>query len=228
MDIVEESNKTLIRLENNDPEMTAVSVINRDHSPRHNIKSNGCFWLHDGADLSRLGNAIGHNTHLESISLHKSSEWTRDSRPLFEGIQQNTTMIYLWLEGGIGNEISSMNIRNLSDMICIYRCDLRGGVAGALVPCIKKCHKLKQIEILNCDIDDDSLNDIASGVRGLSSLQTLFLWRRRSSDSIGIEGSEALASVLKDPNCNLTNLQLLLTGFNDESTTKIVSSFFVR
>ena len=92
MDIVEKSNTALRRIVQNDPKLTSLSVVNQDHTTNHNDHT-GYFWLHNGADLSKLGKAIGNNTHLIGVSLYKSSEWmTRTgTNAFFEGLGRNTT-----------------------------------------------------------------------------------------------------------------------------------------
>ena len=157
MDIVEKSNTTLHRIEQNDPKLTHLAVVGRDYTIEHKV---ACFWLHDTADLSRLGNAIANNIYLETISLKESSEWTLDTAPLFEGLQRNTTVKELWLHGGIDNNILSEYVANISNLtrIGITKCDLRGGVAGSLAPGIKKSQKLKDIIVFYCNIDDASVN----------------------------------------------------------------------
>ena len=58
MDIVEKSSKTLRRVEQNDPKLKNLTIRNQNQTT---ARTKGCFWLHDGADLSRLGNAIANN-----------------------------------------------------------------------------------------------------------------------------------------------------------------------
>ena len=90
MSIVEDSNKTLRRIENNDPELKSLAVVDRGYSTGISTSVDACFWLHDGADVLRLGNAIANNEHLEGISLYESSEWTSqlDTNALFDGLQR--------------------------------------------------------------------------------------------------------------------------------------------
>lgn len=98
MSIVEISNETLRRIEQNDPKLTSLYIANQGHSTGN---TDSYFWLHDSADVSRLGNAIANNTHLEGIEFHNSSEWTLDMTFLFEGLQRNTSVKDLWLHGGL-------------------------------------------------------------------------------------------------------------------------------
>lgn len=66
--IVEQSNKTLRRLEQDDPKLTSLYIVNPDHQLlRGNQSPRQYFWLHDGAELSRLGNAIANNTKGDNI-----------------------------------------------------------------------------------------------------------------------------------------------------------------
>lgn len=231
MDIVEESNKTLRRLERNDPKLTTLAIFNRDHST---ARIKGCFWLHEGADLSRLGNAIANNTNLKRITFHKSSEWEYQSlaekKAFFDGLKRNTTIEHLRLNGGIGNGIFNDIVANNSNLteISIHRGVVRGGgVTGSLASAVKKCSNLNNLRFINCGMDDASLKDIALGVRGLSCLQKLYLWKSSSSSNvsdIGIGSAESIVSLLQDPSCNISRLDLDNTKFNNECIQIIVNS----
>jgi len=224
MDIVEESNKTLLRAEQNDPKLKSLTIRNRNHTTG---RIRGCFWLHDGADLSRLGNAITNNTNLKKISFYKSSE-RQFNKTFFKVLKRNATITQVCLKGGIDNNILSKYVANNGNLteITIHRGDVRGGgVAGSLIPAIKKCQNLNNLSFSACSIDDASLKDIVLGIRGLSRLEKLYLWRRRSSDSdIGIGSAESIVSLLQDPSCNLISLDLDRIGFNNECIQIIASS----
>jgi len=74
-----------------------------------------------------------------------------------------------------------------------------------------------------CKFDDESLKDIALGIRGLR-LQKLHIWNWSSTNSIGIEGAEAIGSLLQDVSCSLADLRLDSAGFNNESIQIVVNS----
>jgi len=147
-DIVEQSNKTLRRLEQDDPKLTSlyINIVNPDHPLRGNQRlPRQYFWLHDGADLLRLGNAIANNTQLKEIIFHESIRWgDRFDAHLLEGLQQNTSINKLSLYGGIEIGILNQYVSNNNSLvhICIHGRDLRGGVAGTLAPVIKRCQNL--------------------------------------------------------------------------------------
>ena len=231
MDLVEKSNATLRRIEQNDPKLTVLSIVNRDYTT---TRSN-CFWVHDGAGLSRLGHAIANNTNLKKISFHKSSEWgynsTAERKAFFDGLKQNTTIKHLWLKGGIGHgsEIFYEVVANNSNLeqIRIHRGDVRGGVARSLASAVKKCSNLNDLDISMCIIDDASLKDIALGIRGLSRLEKLSVWNSLSSpneSNIGIGSAESVVSVMQDSCCNLINLDLNNMRFNNECIQIIIDS----
>ena len=218
MSIVERSDDTLRRLEQNDPKLrTSLSIANRGHTTGHT--SDTCFWLHDSADVLRLGNAIANNTHLERIVIHNCSEWTLDTKSLFEGLQQSTSVKELWLRGGIGIGVLNEFVANNSNLtkISIQTCDLRNGVARALSQTIKKCQNLNHLNILNCKLDNESLKEFALGIKGLSWLQELHMWNYSSINSIDIEGARAIGSLLQDLSGSVVNLKLYNVGFNHES-----------
>jgi len=106
---VEKSKVALLRVEQNDPQLLSISIVGQDHSMVmvNSTSRINYFWVQDEADLSRLGNAIGNNTHLIKISFHKSSEWMSsfNTKPFFEGLQRNTNIEHLSLDGGIDIEI---------------------------------------------------------------------------------------------------------------------------
>ena len=238
-DIIEESNTTLRRIEQHDPQLTSLAIVNRDSTGDYTTR--GQFWLHDEADLMRLGNSIANNTHLKEIALYNTLEWTVDARSLFEGLQRSTTIKLLSLHGntpttihdtrhgGIGIGILNEFVANSSSVtgITIHRCDLRGGVARALSQTITKCPTLNKFMTISCDIDNASLKEIVSGIKGLSSLQILNILNyslTSDNNNIGIEGAEAIQNLLQDPGCNLTDLRLYRSGFNSECIQIIVDS----
>jgi len=180
MSIVKISDETLRRIENNDPNLTYINVVSRDYTDNQTVK--GYFWLHNGADVSRLGNAIANNTHLKSIELCGTSEWmlatTLDTAPLFEGLQRSTTIKLLSLKGDIGIGILYEFVANSSSItnITLLDCDLRWSVLSrALAQAITKCPNLKVITMFHCNIEGASVKQFASGIKGMSCLQRLEL-----------------------------------------------------
>ena len=234
MDIVEESNTTLRRIEQNDPKLLSLAIVNRDHSP-NNDSTRGSFWLHEGADLSRLGNAIGNNKHLDGIALKVgvSSDWTTlNTTPLIKGLQRSNTIKNLSLNGNIG--IGDLNEygANISSptRIGIFHCDLRGGMAGDLASAMHVFPNLNDISVYLCKIDDESLNQFASGIKGISSLRELYLLSIDDdttddyTGSIdGTEGAEAIVSLFQDPKCNINKLVLSGASLKNESIQIIVN-----
>jgi len=231
MDIVEESNKILRCIEQNDYMLNYLAIVHRDHSRSDHTKR-GYFWLYDGADLKRLGNAIANNTQLESISFHKTSEWTLDIMPLLEGLQRNTTIRKFSLHESIGigilNECVANNIMSFKQ-ISIYNCDLRdGALSRALAQAIRKCSDLNDLYICMCRVDDASINQLIASGRGLSCLEKLYLLHAKFDDYTtmieGIEGAKAIATLFQHPSCNITHLNLSSVRLSSESTQIIVSS----
>ena len=237
MDIVEKSNTTLCRIEDNDPKLTYLNVVGRDYTTEHNKRNEpknlACFWLHDGADLSRLGSAIANNTRLDSIALNKSSEWTLDTTPLIKGLQRNTLIKKLSLHGSIGIGVLNESVANISNLtdISLYNGDLRGGVAGTLTSAMNICPNLNEITICVCKVDDASLNQFASGIIGISSLQRLRILHATavvegndySGNIDGTEGAKSIVTLFQDPSCNINNLDVASCGFNNESIQLIVN-----
>jgi len=230
MDIVEESNKTLSRLENNDPGLTSLDIVSLSHTLGDRVA--GRFWMHNGADLLKLGNAIGNNEHLTLISFHESLEWTLDTAPLFEGLQRNSTIRNLSLHGSIGIGILNEYVANISSLtrIGILSCDLRGGVAGSLAQAVHMFPNLNIIALCHCKIDDASLKAFALGIKGLSCLQEMYLLSIDEDPTNGYtgcingtKGAKAIATLLQDPNCNISHLELSSFGFHNNSIQIIVN-----
>ena len=229
MNIVEKTNATLIRIEQNDPKLKSLSVVNQDHSAGDTTTR--YFWLHNGADLRRLGNAIANNTQIQGITFHKSSDWTGDTASLLEGLKRNTTINRLYLHGSIGIDILNKCVANISLVrICMMNCDLREGIAGSIAPVMKMCPTLNDICIIRCKLDDVGLKAFATGIRGSSTLQKLNLNHTNAvvtddyrGNIDGNEGAEAIAALLQDPNCGLTELKLSNIGFSNDSIQQIVN-----
>ena len=232
MDTVEKSNATLRRIEQNDPKFKSLHIVGRDNTAGHT--SDTCFWPHDSCRCVRLGNAIANNTHLEGIVFHNCSEWTLDIKSLFEGLQQSTTIRFLTLHGGIGIRVLNEFVANSSSItdLSIETCDLRDGVSRALSQTITKCPNLKGITMFNCKIDDAGLNQFASGIIGISSLERLRILHANAvvngnnytGNIDGTEGAKAILALFQDPNCNLTDLDLASCGFSNDSIQIVVNS----
>ena len=223
MDIVEKSNAILRRIEQNDPKLTSLAIVDRGHT-RDYLK--GCFWCYDGVDMSRLGNAIANNTQLREITFHNSSEWTH-TRSFFEGLQRNTAITRLQLNGYVANAVLDNYVANNSSLkqISIMSYDLRDGVAGNFAKAMKKCPSLNTVSIVGKPkVDDASMRDFALGIiRGLSSLEKLFICLNVSTGIDGIQGAEAIGNLLQDPNCNLNTLMICWHDITNESVSIIVN-----
>lgn len=101
--------------------------------------------------------------------------------------------------------------------------DLRGGVVGTLAPVIKRCPNLNIISLLSCKLDDECIKDTL-GIKE-TYLRQLHLCNLSARDnSIGIEGAEAIESLVKDVSCSLTDLRLRKVGFDNESIQIVVNS----
>ena len=98
-----------------------------------------------------------------------------------------------------------------------------GGVVGTLAPVMKGCPNLNIVSLLSCKLDDESIKDTL-GIKGLR-LRQLHLCNLSARDnSIGVEGAEAIGSLVKDVSCSLTDLRLRKVGFNNESIKIVVNS----
>ena len=73
--------------------------------------------------------------------------------------------------------------------------------------------------LISCNVDDDILVEFISGIRGPHQLRTLDL----SWNTFGLAGCEALATLLRDPSCNLTWLDLEGNNRIDDSCAAILA-----
>lgn len=216
------------RLVENDPDLAEVVVSNSGFSPS---VVRGYFWSIESAELSRLGGAIGKNTHLRCLDF-RGNELTNifaeeDRTLFFKGIKRNASIHYLtmWrcdLSEGVGREILNEFVANNDNLttITLYGCDLGSGGARVLTSATKNCANLNGINLLSCRINDDILHDIVHGIRGLPQLDVLGL----VLNNIGRAGCEALATMLQGPNCNLTTLDLQANNRIDDKCAKILAN----
>jgi len=109
-------------------------------------------------------------------------------------------------------------------------CDLRGGIAGSIASAMKICPTLNDIFIGRCKLEDVGLKAFATAITGSSTLQKLNLFHTNAvvtdndyrGNIDGNEGAEAIAALLKDPNCGLAELKLSNIGFSNDSIQKII------
>jgi len=181
---------TLSRVEQNDPDLKMLDM-SRDWDSN--------YWPNDSAELSRLGDTIGRNTHLQSLYIvsprAEDIHMFAHNRTFFEGLKRNASIENLGLmqfdlsgeiRRGIMNEYV-VNSNQLKTMM-LSRCALGNGGIGVLTSAVTRCPNLETIHLPGCNIDDGMLEEFISGIRGLNQLEILNL----SCNIFGQTGCEAL------------------------------------
>ena len=216
----EHSQETLHMVEQNDPSL--VNLFLSTNRPQQNFR---CFNSSDARDFSRLGAAIGANTHITGLAVWL--QLTAVNSGLYDGLKRNTSINRLGLvEGnivdGILNDILKVYWEpnnNLSD-IRIVGCNLENGGDGIIATTLKKCINLKCVALYQCNITDEKLMPIVEGIRGHRMLEVLDMEGNR----IGDAGCDAIAALLEDPSCTLQELKLARNNISTEGATTIANS----
>ena len=206
------SQETLRRIEQNDTEFTGLQTSS------------------DASDYSRLGVAIGNNTHLKTLVVALDEEGSLDvaSNEFFDGLKRNSSINDLELNcmnqtlvGGVGHIILKSyqkNNNNLTRRITDAVLDNGGG--NVIAETVRWCRNLRIINFGWNNITDEQLLPIVESIRGHRMLENLYLYSNR----IGNVGCRALATLLEDPSCNLKLLKLNSNRIGNEGATAIANS----
>ena len=181
--------------------------------------------------MSRLGNYIGDNTHLEILFFDGRSdrlaEAIVDNRTFFEGLKRNTSIELLTLgnfdfSGGVGHEILNEYVLNNTNLYEFHarHCNLLNGGAGVLGSTLFTCRNMRYLHLEGCNIDDDSLNELAGVFTGMSKLHDIVLLH----NNFGVSGCRTIATLLQNSCCNLEYIDLTNTGINDECATTLAKA----
>ena len=247
----EESQKTLLRIEQNNDALTTL-CIGRAHSSIYNNDDNddgdnndnkGRFMSSFDDNFLRLGEGIRQSTHITKLQVDVShidrKEWVGDINSSFhkglcEGIQQNASIneLILRCDGSsifsvghtsVGSSILEVyqTNNNLTDL-CIFNAPLLIGSGGdqIIATTLQCCTNLRTINLYQCSISAGMLSPIVEAIRGLRSLENLYLIGNRVQNA----GCEALATLLNDPNSNITTLQLQGNGIGNLGVIAIANS----
>ena len=169
------SQDTLRQIEQNDDQLTALRI------------GNWGFISSDASDYSRLGAAIGNNTHLESFVVALDDEDSLDAtnNEFFNGLKRNSSINNLTLYcrnqtlvGGVEHEIlkSYQNINNNLTLLCINHAVLNNGGGIAITETLRWCRNLKTINFGENSITDEQLLPMVEAIKGgcKTSLEKLF------------------------------------------------------
>ena len=220
------SENTLHRIEQNDDALSELRI--------GGSLSKGEFHSSNSDDFSRLGAAIGNNTHLTEliVDLHRNSLAVED-RGFYDGLKRNSSIVDLILLGDNSNNNNTIIGGVLHEVLKVYQenstlltqisiriCNLVNGGEGAVAATLRRCIYLKCIELINCGITDEQLLPIVEGIRGHRFLEKLDLY----GNSIGAAGYQALATLLEDPNCHICTLDLRRNRVDMNGAIAIVNS----
>ena len=218
------SQKTLRRIELNDDGLTELSL---GYS-----YLNGGFVSSDASDYSRLGAAIGNNTHLTKLLVNLRANQALDAAntEFFEGLKRNSSISELQLNcsnqhilvGGVEHEIlkSYQKISNNLTRLCIESSVLDNGGGNVITDTLKWCTNLNTINLRSNNITDEHLLPIIDAIRGHRMLKMFILHGNR----IGNAGCQAIATLLEDTNCNLQIINLDSNQIGNDGATAIANS----
>ena len=217
------SQETLLRIEQNDDQFTTLGLSG--------ALLGGRFTSSDACGYSRLGAAIGNNTHLTKLWMNLGADQALNTsnNEFFDGLKRNSSINNLTLicgnqalVGGVGHEIlkSYQKINNNLTRLCINGAVLDNGGCNVIAETLRWCTNINTISFGFSSITDEQLLPIVDAIRGHSMLEKLILCRNR----IGNAGCEALATLLEDPNSNLQTLDLDNNRIGNEGATAIANS----
>mmetsp|Transcript_33838 Transcript_33838/g.62190 ORF Transcript_33838/g.62190 Transcript_33838/m.62190 type:complete len:424 (-) Transcript_33838:127-1398(-) len=184
-------------------------------------------------NFARLGTAIGNSTHLTTMDFRGHfrnedvlSDLLARNEDFLEGIKRNTSIVDLKLdwchlsESASGHAIlKAVRESNGYQLTKFSMHQCRFGDEGGhdvLTPVLARCSNLEDVSINSCTIGNDNLQNIITAFGGLPHLERLSFG---GSNMNGTAGFQALAGLLRDPNCNLHTLCLVNTGIDDASAT---------
>ena len=185
-----------------------------------------------GDDYSRLGAAVGENTHLKKLVVVLDDDVASDvtNNAFYDGLKQNSSIQVLTIHcsnsniaGGVGQKILEAYQENNGNLtvIIISRVDLQNGGEHIIAETLRRCTNLQEVCLYNCDsITEEKCFPMIEAVRGHRSLEKLDLHGNR----IGNAGCETLADLLEDPRSNLQTLNLGGNDIGNDGAATIANS----
>jgi len=208
--------ETLHRIEQNDCSLIKLSIGSMD-----------C-----GFDFNRLGRAIATNNYIWKFEAHLLFiALNITDTEFYEGLKQNTSIEKLIINcdeharnlNGVGYEILQAyqeNNHRLTTLNITHPNLQDNGGATEITTTLQCCANLTHISLYHCNITAAILLPMTEIMRGRRSLEKLFL----NNNNIGNAGCEALATLLEDTNCNITNLCVSRNGIGNEGAIAIANS----
>jgi len=208
-----------LRLKQNDLTITSTNIV------LFTDKDVRCF---NSIDWKEDGDCIANNTHLKKLSIILGPYCERQQlRYFFSSVHQNRSIEELEIcTDHIDKEFGVFLIEGLCGhcslvKLIIRRCENLGSIGcialGKVLSYPKS--KLKDLRLAEYELDDDGCKILCNALVGNSTLKKL-----RLSSNYHITSIVGLSTVLRHPNCTLTNLSLSSNGLNDEGLNVLGSA----
>ena len=221
--VVDLDKNVLQRLKQNDPTITIVSI---------NLNYNNNKYLFSSIDWKEDGDCIANNTHLKMLQVYLGDErrnlsMRQQLQDFFSSVHRNHFIEEIEISSvHIDKEFGMFIIEGLQGHPSLTRLKMRRGMGSIGCVALGKVlnhrkSKLMDIRLSGCQIDDDSLKMLCSALAGNGTMKSLCLDSNYSITSIGWQ---ALSTVLRHPNCSMTNLSLSSTSLNDEDVNILGSA----
>ena len=220
VEVVDVDENVLQRLKQNDPTISGV------HITLFTKEDKSCF---NSIDWKEDGKCIANNTHLKKLRvvLGQDKSMRQQLQYFFSSIHQNRSIEELEITSDrIDKEFGMFIIEGLCGHSSLIRLKIRRGkLESAGCEALGKVlshpkSKLKELCVPEYHLNDDAFKILCNALLGNSTIKSLYLTNNQVS-SIGLQ---ALSTVLRHPNCTLTNVCLSSTSLNDESANVLGSA----
>jgi len=220
VEVVDVDENVLQRLKQNDPTISGV------HITLFTKEDKRCF---NSIDWKEDGNFIANNTHLKKLRvvLGQDKSMRQQLQYFFSSIHQNRSIEELEITSDrIDKEFGMFIIEGLCGHSSLIRLKIRRGKLGSTgCEALGKVlnhpkSKLKELCVPQYHLNDDAFKILCNALLGNSTIKSLYL----TNNQVSSIGWQALSTVLRHPNCTLTNVCLSSTGLNDESANVLGSA----
>ena len=139
------------------------------------------FRSSDRDDFTRLGAAIGNNTHLTEMIVFPGGITSDVDEEFYDGLKRNSSIHTLTLHGGniAGGACQKIlelfqEKKNLSNLT-IYDGNLLNGGADIIATTFRRCTNICIITMQNCSITGEHFLPMVEAFRGYQMLKQLYL-----------------------------------------------------
>ena len=194
------------------------------------------FSSTDARDYSTLGTYIGENTYMTRLKVAVENLLPLEDGALLNGLKQNSSISELTINcgrfsqgsttchsiiGGLGHEILQIyHEKNQLTNLNIDHATMENGGDRLIVSILEQCSNLKSIVLFHCGISDEHLLPIVETVRGHDSLEKLYLM----CNNVGDVGSQAIATLLEESNCNLQEINLTANQIGSQGASTLIAT----